>query len=211
MMDSIILELFESVIQGKSDQSTALVQEALDQGMPAEDILQKGLVSAMSEVGGRFERGEFYVPEMLIAARAMQAGMGLLRPYLVESGVKAAGTAVLGTVKGDLHDIGKKLVAMMLEGAGFNIIDLGTDVSPELFAQTVREQNADIVGMSALLTTTMQSMKQTIEAIEDLGWRDKVKIMVGGAPLTDEFACEIGADGYAPDASRAVTLAKSWV
>ncbi|MFN2149864.1 MAG: corrinoid protein, partial [Anaerolineales bacterium] len=194
-----------------SDQTTALVQKALDQGVAVEDILQKGLVSAMSEVGDRFEKGEFYVPEMLIAARAMQAGMGLLRPYLVESGVEPAGTAVLGTVKGDLHDIGKNLVAMMLEGAGFNVIDLGTDVPPEVFAQTLREQNADIVGMSALLTTTMQSMRQTIEAIEDLGWRDKVKIMVGGAPLTEEFAREIGADGYAPDASRAVTLAKSWV
>jgi 5-methyltetrahydrofolate--homocysteine methyltransferase len=211
MMDSILVELFESVIQGKSDQTRALVQKALDQGVAVEDILQKGLVSAMSEVGDRFEKGEFYVPEMLIAARAMQAGMGLLRPYLVESGVEPAGTAVLGTVKGDLHDIGKNLVAMMLEGAGFNVIDLGTDVPPEVFAQTLREQNADIVGMSALLTTTMQSMRQTIDAIEDLGWRDKVKIMVGGAPLTEEFAREIGADGYAPDASRAVTLAKSWV
>jgi 5-methyltetrahydrofolate--homocysteine methyltransferase len=211
MMDSILVELFESVIQGRSDQTTALVQKALDQGVAVEEILQEGLVSAMSEVGDRFEKGEFYVPEMLIAARAMQAGMGLLRPYLVESGVEPAGTAVLGTVKGDLHDIGKNLVAMMLEGAGFNVIDLGTDVPPEVFAQTLREQNADIVGMSALLTTTMQSMRQTIEAIEDLGWRDKVKIMVGGAPLTEEFAREIGADGYAPDASRAVTLAKSWV
>jgi len=211
MMGSILSELYESVIQGKSDQATSLVQDALDQEVGVEDILQKGLVSAMSEVGDRFERGEFYVPEMLIAARAMQAGMSLLRPYLVASGVEAAGTAVLGTVKGDLHDIGKNLVSMMLEGAGFSVIDLGTDVSPEVFAQTVREQNADIVGMSALLTTTMQSMRQTIEAIEDVGWRDKVKIMVGGAPLTDEFAREIGADGYAPDASRAVTLAKSWV
>jgi len=210
-MDSILTDLFESVIQGRSDQATAHVQSALQQGVPVEEILQKGLVAAMSEVGDRFEKGEFYVPEMLIAARAMQAGMGLLRPHLIDSGVEAAGIAVLGTVKGDLHDIGKNLVAMMLEGAGFDIIDLGTDVAPQLFAETVREKHADIVGMSALLTTTMQSMKMTIEAIEDLGWRDKVKIMVGGAPLTEEFAHEIGADGYAPDASRAVALAKSWV
>ncbi len=163
----------------------------------------------MTEVGARFERQEFYVPEMLVAARAMQSGLAILKPQLVEGGIKAVGKVVLGTVKGDLHDIGKTLVGMMLEGAGFEIVDLGTDVPPAKFAEVARSSGANIVGMSALLTTTMQNMRATVEALEDMGIRQQVKVMIGGAPVTDAYAKEIGADGYAPDASRAVALAKS--
>jgi 5-methyltetrahydrofolate--homocysteine methyltransferase len=209
MMQAIIQEIFEHVIRGQRDEVKTRVETALADKIEAGTILNQGLIAAMTEVGDRFERGEFYVPEMLIAARAMQAGLAILKPDLMEQGIKAAGTIVMGTVKGDLHDIGKNLVAMMLEGAGFEIIDLGTDVSPEKFAEAAREHGAQIVGMSALLTTTMQNMKSTIEAVEDLGMRDQVKIMIGGAPVTDAYAKEIGADGYAPDASRAVSLAKS--
>jgi 5-methyltetrahydrofolate--homocysteine methyltransferase len=154
-------------------------------------------------------KGEFYVPEMLIAARAMQNGLALLKPHLQESDVKPAGKVVIGTVKGDLHDIGKNLVAMMLEGAGFEIYDLGTDVSPQKFIETARSVNADIVAMSALLTTTMTNMKVTIDALAEAGLRRSLKVMVGGAPITDQYAAQIGADGYAVDASRAVSLAKS--
>jgi 5-methyltetrahydrofolate--homocysteine methyltransferase len=163
----------------------------------------------MAEVGARFERGEFYVPEMLVAARAMQAGLAVLKPHLAEGGVQMRGKVVIGTVKGDLHDIGKNLVAMMLEGAGFEVIDLGTDVAPEKFAAAVREHKPSLVGMSALLTTTMKAMQPTIEAIEDIGLRTQVKVLVGGAPITEDFAKSIGADGYAADASRAVAIAKS--
>jgi 5-methyltetrahydrofolate--homocysteine methyltransferase len=186
------------------------VREALEAGLDPQTILNEALIAAMGEVGARFERGEFYVPEMLIAARAMQAGLALLKPHLSKGGVHMRGKVVIGTVKGDLHDIGKNLVAMMLEGAGFEIIDLGTDVPPEKFASVVRESGANLVGMSALLTTTMKNMKAVIEALEDVGVRQKVKVMIGGAPVTDAFAKEIGADGYAPDASRAVALAKSF-
>jgi len=209
--NDVLRELEARVIEGDRDQAVAQVEQALRGNIAASEVLQEGLVSAMAEVGSRFEKAEFYVPEMLLAARAMQACMALLKPHLVETGVQAAGTAVIGTVKGDLHDIGKNLVGMMLEGAGFEVIDIGNDVAPESFAAAAREHNAGIVGMSALLTTTMPNMQAAIEAIGDIGLREKVKIMVGGAPLTDDFAREIGADGYAPDASRAVTLAKSWV
>jgi 5-methyltetrahydrofolate--homocysteine methyltransferase len=208
-MENSIQEIYDNVITGKRDVVSPKVQEALDMELSPEEILNQGLIAAMQEVGDRFERGEFYVPEMLIAARAMQAGLAILKPFLAEQGIKTAGTVVIGTVKGDLHDIGKNLVAMMLEGAGFDIIDLGTDVPPEKFAQAIREHDAQIVGMSALLTTTMQNMQSTIEAIEDLGVRESVKIVIGGAPVTDTFAKEIGADGYAPDASRAVNIAKN--
>jgi 5-methyltetrahydrofolate--homocysteine methyltransferase len=207
----VLQAIFDGVIGGKRPEVELKVREALEAGILPERILNEGLIGAMNEVGRRFEVGQFYVPEMLIAARAMQAGLAILKPQLMETGVKATGRVVMGTVKGDLHDIGKNLVGMMLEGAGFEIINLGTDVPPEKFAQAVRESGAQLLGMSALLTTTMQNMKATVEAIEDLGLRDKVKIMIGGAPVTEAYAKEIGADGYAPDASRAVALAKSLI
>lgn len=210
-MEGILNEIFDNVIAGKFDAVELGVKEVLEKNVPAEDILNKGMIAAMEEVGKRFERGDFYVPEMLIAARAMRAGLAIIKPHLIEEEVEAIGKVVIGTVKGDLHDIGKNLVAMMLEGAGFEIIDLGTDVSSEKFVEAVRETGARIVGMSALLTTTMQNMKSTIDALKAAGIREHVKILVGGAPVTDSFAKEIDADGYAPDASRAATLAKSLI
>jgi len=207
-MNPTIAKISEAVLGGRKAEVESLVRESLESGTKPETILAEGLIAAMSEVGARFERGEFYVPEMLIAARAMQAGLALLKPHLTGGAAQMAGKVVIGTVKGDLHDIGKNLVAMMLEGAGFEIVDLGTDVPAEEFAAAVREHKPKLVGMSALLTTTMRNMKAAIEAIEDIGLRDQVKVIVGGAPLTDAFAKEIGADGYAPDASRAVALAK---
>ncbi len=208
-MDPLINSMQENVINGKRVEVEALVRQALDAGLAPNDILNTGLIAAMREVGARFEAGDFYVPEMLIAARAMQAGLAILKPHLVESGIESTGKVVIGTVKGDLHDIGKNLVAMMLEGAGFEIVDLGTDVAPEKFIAAIKENDASLIGMSALLTTTMSNMKLVIAALKDSGMRDRVKVMIGGAPVTDTFAKEIGADGYAPDASRAVTLAKS--
>jgi len=199
----------DKVVEGHKAGVEAAVHSALDAALVPEQILNEGLIAAMTEVGDRFERQEFYIPEMLVSARAMQAGLALLKPQLAESGVKAVGKVVLGTVRGDLHDIGKSLVGMMLEGAGFEVIDLGTDVGPEKFGEAVRTHRPQLVGMSALLTTTMQNMRSTLEALDDLGVRGLVKVMVGGAPVTESFAREIGADGYAPDASRAVALAKS--
>jgi len=208
-MEPVLKELFDSVERGDQKTAAAKVSEALAQGIKPERILNEGMVAAMAQVGKLFEEGEYFVPEMLIAARAMQAGLAILRPQLVAADFKPIAKVVLGTVKGDLHDIGKNLVSMMLEGASFEITDLGTDVGPEKFVQAVRDTGAEIVAMSALLTTTMPNMKNTIEALKEAGLRDKVKVMVGGAPLTDQYAKEIGADGYAPDASRAVALAKS--
>ena len=195
--------IYQNVIEGKASDVEAGVQAALDSGVSAEEILNKALIAAMDEVGKRFEAGDFFVPEMLIAARAMQAGLNLLKPHLADTDVQSAGTVAIGTIKGDLHDIGKNLVAMMLEGAGFDVIDLGTDVDPAEFAEAVRN-GADVVGMSALLTTTMVNMAQVIEAVEDINMRDKVKIVIGGAPVTTEYAEQIGADGFAADASSAV-------
>ncbi|MBC8504141.1 MAG: corrinoid protein [Chloroflexi bacterium] len=207
-MNAILAEIYESVLNGQMEKTIASVKTAVDTGMDPETILKTGMISAISEVGRLYEDGEYFVPEMLIAARAMQAGLGLLRPLLVKSGVKPTGTIAIGTVKGDLHDIGKNLVAMMLEGAGFEVNDLGTDVSAEQFIAAIQD-GADIVGLSALLTTTMPAMKRTIQAIESAGLRGQVKIMIGGAPVTAEYGIEIGADGYAPDASQAATLALS--
>jgi 5-methyltetrahydrofolate--homocysteine methyltransferase len=204
-----IQHISEAVIAGKAAVVEQEVKNELEAKTAPDKILTEGLIAAMSEVGARFERGEFYVPEMLIAARAMKAGLAILRPLLTEQAVAMRGKVVIGTVKGDLHDIGKNLVSMMLEGAGYQIVDLGTDVPPEKFAAAVREHHPKLVGMSALLTTTMRNMKETIEAIEDVGLRSQVKIIVGGAPLTEAYAKDIGADGYAPDASRAVALANS--
>jgi len=202
---------YNAVLAGDTAAVVASVRAALSEKIPAEKILGAGLIEAMNEVGTRFESGEMYVPEMLIAARAMQSGLGILRPHLTESGVKALGKVVIGTVKGDLHDIGKNLVAMMLEGAGFEVIDLGTDVPPERFAAAVRQHAPDIVGMSALLTTTMVNMRATLEAIEDIGLRKKVKVIIGGAPVTEDFAHQIGADSYAADAGTAARLAKALI
>ena len=201
--------IYEAVLDGNAPACQAGVKAALDAGVPAEVILKEGLISAMAEVGRLFEENEYFVPEMLVSARAMQGGLSLLKPLLAESGAEPAGKVVIGTVKGDLHDIGKNLVAMMLEGAGFEVIDMGTDVSPDKFVKAVVDNGATIIGMSALLTTTMPSMSNTIKALEEAGIRDQVKVMIGGAPVTDGFAKQVGADGYSPDASSAVRLAKS--
>jgi 5-methyltetrahydrofolate--homocysteine methyltransferase len=195
--------IFKNVTEGKTAEVESGVQAALDSGISAEDILNKALIAAMDDVGQRFEAGDFFVPEMLIAARAMQAGLDIIKPHLAEDGVESAGKVAIGTVQGDLHDIGKNLVGMMLEGAGFEVMDLGTDVDPAKFAEAVRN-GANVVGMSALLTTTMGSMADVIEAVEDINMREEVKIIIGGAPVTPEYAEQIGADGFAADASSAV-------
>jgi 5-methyltetrahydrofolate--homocysteine methyltransferase len=204
-------KLYEAVLNGNAQVSAEQTQLALDSGVSAMDILFKGCIPAMEEVGRLFEEGEKFVPEMLISARAMAAAMTILRPILVEAGVETIGTVVVGTVAGDLHDIGKNLVKMMLEGAGFEVIDLGVDVSPEKYVETARENNADIIGLSALLTTTMPGMKSVIDLLREAGLRDQIKVMIGGAPITQDFADEIGADGFAPDASSAVRKAKELV
>ena len=210
-MADILQEMASNLYNGEADEVAELVQRALDQGMAPGEILSGGLIAGMDEVGKDFKAGDLFVPEVLIAARAMHAGMNVLRPLLAESDVLSVGKYVIGTVKGDLHDIGKNLVKMMLEGAGFETIDLGTDAGPTDFVNAVREHQPNLLGMSALLTTTMVNMKATIEALEEAGLRDSVKIMVGGAPVTAAFAKEIGADAYAPDAATAVDVARSLV
>lgn len=204
-------KLKQSVIDGNAAEALDLTRQALEERVPLELILNGGLIAAMSEVGEQFEAGMFYIPEMLIAARAMQACMDVLKPFLSVTDTRPLATVVIGTVKGDMHDIGKNLVRMMLAGAGFDVVDLGTDVTPEKFVQAILEHGAKLVGLSALLTTTMISMGGIIKAIEQAGLRDQVKIMVGGAPITEEYARKIGADGYASDASRAVNVAKSLI
>ena len=208
-MEKVLNSLYDAIVAGDASRAPGLVQQALDSGLPAPQILIEAMISAMNHVGKMFEEGEFFIPEMLIAARAMQASLAVLKPHLMQADVKATGRVVAGTVKGDLHDIGKNLVCMLLEGAGFEIIDLGTDVVPEKFVEVVKEGKADIVALSALLTTTMPNMKVTIEALKSTGVREKAKVIIGGAPVTQAYADQIGADGYAPDASRAVALAKS--
>jgi 5-methyltetrahydrofolate--homocysteine methyltransferase len=210
-MEKVLKEIFDGIIRGDQNQVPEKVQEALDQGIDLNVILNEGMVAAMAEIGRGFEEGEYFVPELLIAARAMKAGMAILKPRLIEADIPPAGKVAAGTVKGDLHDIGKNLVCMMLEGAGFEIEDLGVDVSPEQFVDAVKTKGVDVIAMSALLTTTMPNMKTTIEALEEANLRGQVKVMIGGAPVTDEYAQQIGADGYAPDASRAVALAKTLV
>ncbi len=195
-------EIYENVINGQAPAVEAGVKAALAAGVAADVILNQALIAAMDEVGRRFEEGDFFVPEMLIAARAMQAGLNYLKPFLADTDVRSAGKVAIGTVKGDLHDIGKNLVAMMLEGAGFEVNDLGVDVSPEAFVKAARE-GAQVVGMSALLTTTMSNMEKTIQALKDAGLRQDVKVIIGGAPVTQDYASRIGADGFAPDASSA--------
>lgn len=199
----------ESLISGNAPAVAQGVQEALDGGASAGEVLNGALVPAMDEVGYRFKNNIFYVPEVLIAARAMHAGMDILKPLLAEGEVSSAGKVVVGTVKGDLHDIGKNLVSMMLEGGGFEVIDIGVDASPETFVNAIRDEKPQVVGMSALLTTTMVNMRTTIDALAEAGVRDQVKVMIGGAPVTQRYADEVGADGYAPDAASAVDLARS--
>lgn len=210
-MEQILKEIREGIMVGDADLVPRKVQQALKLGLEAGNVLNDGLIAAMGEVGRLYEQGEYFVPEMLVAARSMKAGMAVLKPFLVNSDVKPAGKIITGTVKGDLHDIGKNLVGMMLEGNGFEVKDLGVDVTPEKFVEVVKGGGVDIVAMSALLTTTMTNMETTIQALRDAGVRDRVKVMVGGAAVTDTYAREIGADGYAPDASQATTLAKSLV
>ena len=210
-MNPIIETIYESVLDGAQKVTQAKVAEAIESGLSAETILNEGLVDAMAEVGRLFEEGEYFVPEMLIAARAMQGGLAILKPILVAEDFQPVGKVAAGTVKGDLHDIGKNLVCMMLEGASFEIVDLGTDVKPEQFVAAVKDQGCNIICMSALLTTTMPNMRATVEALKAAGIRENVKVMVGGAPLTDNFEKEIGADGYSPDASQAVALAKKLI
>ncbi len=204
-------DIRQSVIDGNMEVTQQLVKAALEQNLPPEQILKEGLISAMAEVGRRFECNEYFVPEMLVSARAMKSGLGLLRPQLIEAHVQAIGKVVIGTVQGDLHDIGKNLVGMMLEGAGFEVIDLGTDVTAARYIGAIKDHHPDIIACSALITTTMPRMAEVIEAIEEAGLRRQVKVMVGGAPVNDKYASEIGADGYAPDAASAATRAKKLI
>lgn len=207
----MILEDISAKLQaGKAKDVKALVQQAIDEGIPAKQILEEGLLSGMNVIGEKFKNNEIFVPEVLIAARAMNMGAALLKPLLAESGVKATGKACIGTVKGDLHDIGKNLVKMMLEGKGLEVIDLGTDVSPETFVKTAQEENCQIICCSALLTTTMGVMGEVVKAVTDAGLRDKVKIMIGGAPVTEAFCRQIGADAYTPDAASAADRAAAY-
>jgi 5-methyltetrahydrofolate--homocysteine methyltransferase len=210
-MDATMAQIYTNVLQGHHKEVIDEVKTALKQGFPASTIMNQGMIAAMHEVGELFEAGEYYVPEMLVAARAMQAGLNILKPYLAEKETYPAGKVVIGTVQGDMHDIGKNLVKMMLEGTGFEVIDLGVDVSPAKFVDAVRKYSVDILAISALITTTMQNMPPALLELEQSGLRHKVKVMIGGAPVTGEFAQQIGADGYAPDASRAITLAKSLI
>lgn len=203
--------IYKYVVEGKKEKVKSAVQQALNEEIPAEEILKRGLIEAMEEVGERFEQGTYFVPEMLISARAMKVGLTLLKPRFVGENIQTLARAVIGTIKGDLHDIGKNLVALMLEGAGFEIIDLGKDVSPKKFVSVVQEEEAELVCISALLTTTMQNMKMVIKELEDKNVRNDVKVLVGGAPVTESFAKNIGADGYAPNARRAVLVAKSFI
>jgi 5-methyltetrahydrofolate--homocysteine methyltransferase len=210
-MSDILMDIKNAIINGQNAIVKGKVEEALEEGLDPVVILNSGMVEAMVEVGRRFEQGEAFVPEMLLAARAMQSGLTILRASLVQADFKATGRVAIATVKGDLHDIGKNLVAMMLEGAGFEIIDLGTDVSPDKIVAAVKECSPDIVALSALLTTTMANMKATIDALKMAKLRDSVKVIIGGAPITEEYARQIGADGFSLNAARAVTVAKDLI
>ncbi len=204
---SLLEDLSAALQAGRAPKVKEMVQQAIDEGISAKDILEQGLLDGMSVVGEKFKNNEIFVPEVLIAARAMNAGVAILKPYLVDAGVESKGTAVIGTVKGDLHDIGKNLVKMMLEGRGLNVIDLGVDVSADQFVQAAIDNNADIICCSALLTTTMGEMKNVVETATAKGIRDKVKIMIGGAPVTQSFCDSIGADCYTADAASAADAA----
>lgn len=199
--------LSEFLQKGRANEVKELVQQALDEGLTPKSILEEGLMAGMSVIGDKFKKNEIFVPEVLIAARAMNAGMVVLKPKLVDTGVETKGTVVIGTVKGDLHDIGKNLVAMMMEGKGLEIVDLGTDVTPQKFVETAKEKGAQIIACSALLTTTMNEMGNVVKAVEEAGLRDSIKIMIGGAPITDAFCESIKADAYTPDAATAAEKA----
>ena len=198
----------DAVIRGDRDTVASLAQAAVDEGVAPEQIINEGLIAGMNVVGEKFKNNEFYVPEVLIAARAMHGGMDIVKPLLADSGAVSKGKVVIGTVKGDLHDIGKNLVAMMLEGGGFDVIDLEVDVPAEKFVEAAQAQSAQVIALSALLTTTMPGMKDTIDALAEAGLRDSVKVIIGGAPVTQNYSDEIGADGYAPDAASAVDLVR---
>lgn len=202
--------IYKNVIAGMAQEVEQGVQGALDQGIEADVILNESLIPAMGEVGKRFEEGEFFVPEMLISARAMKAGLAILKPYLVDSGVESAGIVAIGTVQGDLHDIGKNLVAVMLEGSGFEVRDLGVDVPPETFVDAANN-GAQVIGLSALLTTTMPKMEQTIQALRKANVLNKVSVIIGGAPVTESYAQQIGADAFAPDASSATRMVRQLI
>jgi len=206
---AILEDLAAVVIKGDADAAKSLTEEAVSQNTSAEDILNMGLVAGMNVISGRFKNNEIFIPEVLVAARAMKAGMLIIRPLLAEASVESLGKIIIGTCGGDLHDIGKNIVAMLLEGAGFEVIDLGADVPKEKFIESAKKENPDVLGMSALLTTTMGFMKDMVEALEEAGLKDKIKVIVGGAPITQSYADEIRADGYAPDAASAVDLVKS--
>ena len=208
---SNLQQMHKDLYEGNADAVKAGVQKALAEGMSAQDILNNGLLAGMDRVGCDFKAGDLYIPEVLMCANAMHAGLGVLRPLLAESrggGQSLLGKIVIGTVHGDMHDIGKNLVSMMLEGAGFEVIDLGIDVAPDKFIQAVRAQQPKIIGMAAMLTTTMPVMKTVIEALKEAGLRGKVKVLVGGAPVTSAFAKQIGADAYAPDVATAIDVAR---
>ncbi|MBS3768019.1 MAG: corrinoid protein [Candidatus Cloacimonetes bacterium] len=200
-------KMADAVIKGNQNTVIELTEKAVDEGIKPKEIIEKGLINGMNVVGKRFKAGNMFVPEVLMSAKAMKAGMNIVKPLLLEREMSSEGKVLLGTVSGDLHDIGKNLVGMMMESGGLEIVNLGTDISTEEFAAKVKEHNPDVLGMSALLTTTMLSMRDTIEVLEEEGLRDSVKVMVGGAPVTKEFADEIGADGWAPDAASAKDLA----
>ena len=201
-------QIAENLIQGNAPKVKELVQKAVDEKEDVQKILNEALLAGMSVVGDKFKKNEFYIPEVLIAARAMKQGMQILKPLLAKENIKGVGTVVIGTVRGDLHDIGKNLVGMMLEGAGFEVIDAGIDVAPDLFIKIAKKNNAKIIGLSALLTTTMPAMKEVVTSLNGSNLKEKIKVMVGGAPVTKDYANEIGADGYAPDAASAADLAK---
>jgi len=200
--------IFQGILEGDMAAVDAATRASLDAGLAANELLDQAMIPAMDEVGRLFEENEYYVPELLIAARAMKAGLAILRPHLVAQGIGSRGKVALGTVKGDLHDIGKNLVGIMIEGAGFEVVDLGVGLSTKQFVQAVEEENAQVIGLSALLTTTMPSMQRTIEALREAGLRDKVKVIIGGAPVTQRYADEIGADGYTRDAAAAAKLVR---
>ncbi|MCB9420485.1 MAG: corrinoid protein [Ardenticatenaceae bacterium] len=210
-MSNILSEMATAVIEGNMNDIVDMTEDALDEGLNAKEILDNGLMPGMDHVGVEFKAGNMFVPEVLRSARTMQASMDILKPLLAESGAKMIGKILMGTVKGDMHDIGKNLAGMMCEGAGFEVIDLGKDIAPETFVEEVKKHQPDIIGMSALLTTTMRMMEQTIKALAEAGLRDQVKVMIGGAPVTQNFADQIGADGYASNAAAAAELAKRLV
>lgn len=203
--------LYDAVLVGDAKTTKSVVEQALADGVGPQQLLDDYMIPAMDEVGRRFETNEYFVPELLISARAMKGALEIIRPLLVEGGAEAVGKVVVGTVRGDLHDIGKNLVAAMLEGGGFEVVDLGVDVAPEKFVESVRETGAEVIAMSALLTTTMPGMKTTIEALKEAGVRDSVKVVIGGAPVTQRYADEIGADGFSDNASAAVRLCRELV